>query len=369
MIEIKGKYNDAVVFTDEIEETAKQQVYDLCNQEFLQDAKIRMMPDLHAGKGCTIGTTMTISNKIVPNFVGVDLGCGMICIELDIKKEDIDFKKLDQIIRKNVPSGMNVRKKAHPNANEVPFNEIIAPINEGRARISIGTLGGGNHFIELNEGENGSVYLVIHSGSRNPGKQISDHYQQVAVDTRSTNQHKNSVNKEMAYIEGENMQNYLHDVRIAQQYAAVNRKTMAEVITEGMGWKTISEFDTIHNYIDVDKMILRKGAISAEQDEIVIIPMNMRDGSLICRGKGNPDWNYSGPHGAGRLMSRSQARRQVNIDEFEDTMKDVWSTSVTKSTVDESPFAYKKMEDIIRHIGDTVEILQVIKPLYNFKAH
>lgn len=369
MLKIKGRYNEAIVFTDEIEVTAKQQVYDLCNQEFLQDAKIRMMPDLHAGKGCTIGTTMTITDKIVPNFVGVDLGCGMICVALDIKKEGIDFKKLDQVIRRNIPSGMNVRKKAHPNANEIPFKEIITPINEGRARVGIGTLGGGNHFIELNEGKDERIYLVIHSGSRNPGKQISDHYQQVAIDALSTNRHETQVNKDMAYVEGENMQNYLHDVQIAQRYAAVNRKTMVEIIMEGMGWKSISVIDTIHNYIDMNKMILRKGAISAEQDEIVIIPMNMRDGSLICRGKGNPKWNYSGPHGAGRLMSRSQARRQIKIAEFEDTMKDVWSTSVTKSTVDESPFAYKKMDDIISHIGDTVEIIEIIKPLYNFKAN
>lgn len=369
MIELKGRYNQAIVFTDEIEDGAKQQVYDLCNQPFLQNTKIRMMPDLHAGKGCTIGTTMTITDKIVPNFVGVDIGCGMICIELSVKKEDINFQKLDQIIRRNVPSGMNVRKKAHPNAKQIPLQEVIAPINENRARISVGTLGGGNHFIELNEGENGRIYLVIHSGSRNPGKQISDHYQEVAIDHLFSNTNQPTLPKEMAYVEGKNMQNYLHDVKIAQKYAAVNRKTMAEVILEGMGWEIISEFDTIHNYIDVDCMILRKGAISAQEGEIVIIPMNMRDGSLICRGKGNPNWNYSGPHGAGRIMSRSQARREVKLAAFEDTMKDVWSTSVTKSTVDESPFAYKKMEDITRHIGDTVEILEIIKPLYNFKAN
>ena len=369
LIKIKGKYNEAVVFTDEIEETAKQQVYELCNQEFLQDSKIRMMPDLHAGKGCTIGTTMTITDKIVPNFVGVDLGCGMICVKLDVKKEDINFNNLDQIIRRNVPSGMNARKKAHINAANIPFDEIIAPINENRARISIGTLGGGNHFIELNEGKDGSIYLVIHSGSRNPGKMISDHYQKVAVDSLFKKKEKPAITKGMAYVEGENMKNYLHDVNIAQQYAALNRKTMAEVIIDLMGWKTISEFDTIHNYVDIDNMILRKGAISAQEGEIVIIPMNMRDGSLICRGKGNPDWNYSGPHGAGRIMSRTQAKREVTIAEFEDTMKDVWSTSVTKSTVDESPFAYKKMEDIIRNISDTVDVLEIIKPLYNFKAN
>ena len=364
MIEIKGRHNTAIVYTDEIEESAKQQVYDLCNQAFLQDAKIRMMPDLHAGKGCTIGTTMTINDKIVPNFVGVDLGCGMICVKLDIQKETIDFKKLDRIIRQNVPSGMKIRKKAHRNADAIHYDKITAPINEGRARGSIGTLGGGNHFIEVNEGEDDSIYLVIHSGSRNPGKQISDHYQQVAVDTNTDS----TVTKDMAYLEGKEMQNYLHVVNIAQQYAATNRKTMAEVIMRGMDWNTVSEFDTIHNYVDIDNMILRKGAISAQDGEVVIIPMNMRDGSLICRGKGNPDWNFSGPHGAGRIMSRSQARREVNLTEFEDTMKGVWSTSVTKSTVDESPFAYKKMDDIVKHIGETVEVLEVIKPLYNFKA-
>ena len=369
LIKIKGKYNEAIVFTDEIEETAKQQVYELCNQEFLQDSKIRMMPDLHAGKGCTIGTTMTITDKIVPNFVGVDLGCGMICVKLDVKKEDINFNNLDQIIRRNVPSGMNARKKAHINAANIPFDEIIAPINENRARISIGTLGGGNHFIELNEGKDGSIYLVIHSGSRNPGKMISEHYQKVAVDSLFKKKEKPAMTRDMAYVEDENMKNYLHDVNIAQQYAALNRKTMAEVIIDLMGWKTISKFDTIHNYVDIDNMILRKGAISAQEGEIVIIPMNMRDGSLICRGKGNPDWNYSGPHGAGRLMSRTQAKREVTIAEFEDTMKDVWSTSVTKSTVDESPFAYKKTEDIIRNISDTVDVLEIIKPLYNFKAN
>ncbi len=369
MIKIKGKYNEAIVFTDEIEETAKQQVYELCNQEFLKDSKIRMMPDLHAGKGCTIGTTMTITDRIVPNFVGVDLGCGMICIKLDVNKEDINFKNLDQVIRRNVPSGMNTRKKAHINSTKIAYDKVIAPINQNRARVSIGTLGGGNHFIELNEGNNGDIYLVIHSGSRNPGKIISDYYQKVAVDSLFHKKEKPEMTRDMAYVEGENMENYLHDVNIAQQYAALNRKTMAEVIMDSMGWKMISEFDTIHNYVDINNMILRKGAISAQDGEIVIIPMNMRDGSLICKGKGNPDWNFSGPHGAGRIMSRTQAKREVSIAEFEDTMKDVWSTSVSKSTIDESPFAYKKMKDIIRNIGETVEVLEIIKPIYNFKAN
>lgn len=369
MIEIKGQFNEAIVFTDEIENTAKQQVHDLCNLPFLQDAKIRMMPDLHAGKGCTVGTTMTIQDKIVPNFVGVDIGCGMICVKLDVKKDEIDFHKLDQVIRRNVPSGMRIRKKAHKNARKINFTEILTPINEGRARNSVGTLGGGNHFIELNEDSNDNVYLVIHSGSRNPGKQISDHYQKLAIEQLPSRPDKDQLNRNTAYLDGEQMQNYLHDVAIAQHYAAINRQTMAEVIMVGMRWREVNSFDTIHNYVDLDNMILRKGAISAQKDEIVIIPMNMRDGSLICRGKGNPDWNFSGPHGAGRIMSRTEAKRKVNLAEFEDTMKDVWSTSVTKATVDESPFAYKNMDDIIRHIGDTVEVLEVIKPIYNYKAN
>lgn len=396
MIEIKGKYNEAIVFTDTIDDTAKQQVYDLCNLEFLQDAKIRMMPDLHAGKGCTIGTTMTVTDKIVPNFVGVDLGCGMICVKLDLKKEHIDFNTLDQVVRKFVPSGKGVRQKAHANASKIPFEEIRAPFNEERARVSIGTLGGGNHFIELNEGEDGSIYLVIHSGSRHLGQQIAGHYQQVAIESlqdnteaihlriaelKAANRHEEisaaikaihkrtpTIHNNMAYVQGDAMQDYLNDVGIAQQFAAMNRQTMAEVICEEMEWNIDSIFDTIHNYVDIENMILRKGAISAQKGEIVIIPMNMRDGSLICKGKGNPDWNFSGPHGAGRIMSRTQAKNVVDFADFEETMKDVWSTSVVKATVDESPFAYKKMEDIVRHIGDTVDILDVIKPLYNFKA-
>ncbi|WP_192797405.1 RtcB family protein [Psychrobacillus glaciei] len=364
MIEIKGTYNNALVYTDTIEETAKVQVEQICSLPFLKDTKIRMMPDLHAGKGCTVGTTMTITDKVVPNFVGVDLGCGMICAKLDVLKEGIHFEKLDKTIKKNVPSGTRIRNKEHRNSIEIPFAEVAAPINENRARLSLGTLGGGNHFIELNEGKDGSIYLVIHSGSRNLGKQIAEHYQEVAHQTLG-----DSVSKDLAYVEGENMKDYLFDLSIAQKYAAFNRKTMVEVICRGMNWNIESEFDTIHNYIDLDNMILRKGAISAQDGEIVIIPMNMRDGSLICRGKGNPDWNYSGPHGAGRIMSRSQARKLVALEDFQASMKDVWSTSVVSSTVDESPFAYKDMQDILSHIDDTVEVLEVIKPIYNYKAH
>lgn len=369
MIKIKGHYNEAIAFTDTIDAAAKQQVYDLCNLPFLQDSKIRMMPDLHAGKGCTIGTTMTIHDKIVPNFVGVDIGCGMICVQIDIKKETIDFKKLDQMVRKNVPGGKRIRQKEHPNAQIVPFDKFLAPINEARGRHSIGTLGGGNHFIELNEDSNGAIYLVIHSGSRNPGREISDYYQQLAIKQLPTRSADEKLMKHTAYLDGEAMDNYLHDVGIAQQFAAMNRQTMADVILENMEWKALHTFDTIHNYVDLTHMILRKGAISAQKDEIVIIPMNMRDGSLICRGKGNPDWNFSGPHGAGRIMSRTEAKQKVKLTDFEAVMQDVWTTSISTATIDESPFAYKKMEDIIPHIGDTVEVLDIIKPLYNYKAN
>lgn len=364
MIEIKGTHNRALVFTDTIEDTTKQQVEQLCNLPFLQDTKIRMMPDLHAGKGCTVGTTMTITDKVVPNFVGVDLGCGMICVKLSLQKEEINFEKLDKTIKKNVPSGTRIRNKEHRHTMEIPFAEVAAPINEQRARLSLGTLGGGNHFIELNEGTDGSIYLVIHSGSRNLGKQIAEHYQNIAHQTLG-----DQIHKDLAYVEGDNMKDYLHDLSIAQKYAALNRKTMVDVICRGMNWKIQSEFDTIHNYIDLENMILRKGAISAQDGEVVIIPMNMRDGSLICRGKGNPEWNYSGPHGAGRLMSRSQARKQISFEDFQTSMKDVWTTSVVTSTLDEAPFAYKDMKDILAHIDDTVDVLEVIKPLYNYKAH
>lgn len=368
MIKITGEFNEAIVFTDTIEGTAKAQVTALCNLPFLQQSKIRMMPDLHAGKGCTVGTTMTIQDKIVPNFVGVDIGCGMICVKIDIQKAQIDFEKLDQVIRKHVPSGMNIRKKAHPNAKHLPFKDVLAKINEPRARNSVGTLGGGNHFIELNEDDDGAIYLVIHSGSRNLGKQISDAYQHIAIEKLATREDKADLTKQTAYVDGEDMENYLHDVGIAQQYAAINRKTMAEVILSEMGWDQLEVFDTIHNYVDLEQMILRKGAISAGAGEIVIIPMNMRDGSLICKGKGNPDWNYSGPHGAGRIMSRTEAKQKISMADYKQAMENVWSSSVIQATIDEAPFAYKKMEDIVKHIGESVEILKIIRPIYNFKA-
>jgi len=392
-MEIIGKHNRAKVFNERIDDTTRAQIQTLVDQPFTQGASIRIMPDMHAGKGSVVGTTMTIHDKVVPNLVGVDLGCGMLCTEIKVKR--IDFQRLDDVIRQYVPSGMNIRDMAHSYASELPLEDVRAPYKLDRALRSIGTLGSGNHFIEVNRDEAGRTFLVIHSGSRHLGVQIADHYQQVAVehmmktvDIRDeiermkatgrqqdiaayleTEREARKRFRDLAYVEGEAMEDYMHDVRIAQQYAAANRLAMTDVIVEAMNWNVVDQFDTVHNYIDHDAMILRKGAISAQEGERVIIPMNMRDGSLICTGKGNPDWNFSGPHGAGRVMSRSAARKRVDFNEFKKSMADVWSTSVRLSTIDESPFVYKSMNEIVRYIEPAVTINQIIKPLYNFKAN
>nr|WP_035385687.1 MULTISPECIES: RNA-splicing ligase RtcB [unclassified Exiguobacterium] len=392
-MEIIGKHNRAKVFNERIDDTTRAQIQTLVDQPFTKGASIRIMPDMHAGKGSVVGTTMTIHDKVVPNLVGVDLGCGMLCTEIKVKR--IDFQRLDDVIRQYVPSGMNIRDTAHPYASELPLEDVRAPYKLDRALRSVGTLGSGNHFIEVNRDEAGRTFLVIHSGSRHLGVQIADHYQQLAVehmmktvDIRDeiermkatgrqqdisayleTEREARKRFRDLAYVEGETMEDYMHDVRIAQQYAAANRLAMTDVIVEAMNWNVVDQFDTVHNYIDHDAMMLRKGAISARDGERVIIPMNMRDGSLICTGKGNPDWNFSGPHGAGRVMSRSAARKRVDFNEFKKSMADVWSSSVRPSTIDESPFVYKSMKEIVRYIEPAVTINQIIKPLYNFKAN
>lgn len=396
MLELRGKYNSAKVFTDNVEETAMGQIIELCNQPFAEGSNIRIMPDTHAGAGCTIGTTMTITDKIVPNLVGVDIGCGMEVAIIDKNKTEINFDQLDEIIRKYVPSGFNVRSSSqrHPLSKQVNFRDVRAPFKLDRAKDSIGTLGGGNHFVELNELDD-KVVLVIHSGSRNLGKQIAEHYQNraydelinvkdekdriiaelIAASRQSEIQKalsvvkKPKIQKDLAYLEGQGFKDYMNDMKIAQHYALLNRKAMVDEIVTRMNWKVVDSFTTIHNYIDMDNMILRKGAISAQAGERVIIPLNMRDGSIIAYGKGNPDWNFSGPHGAGRLMSRSKAKELVSLEEYKETMKDVWTTSVVQSTVDESPMAYKPMAEIVEHTKDSLEIAEIIKPLYNFKAH
>lgn len=366
VILVEGKYNRAKIFTDQVEPEALAQIRELCDQEFTRGSRIRIMPDVHAGIGCTIGTTMTITDKVVPNLVGVDIGCGMETIKL--REKTIDFKKLDRVIYDHIPSGFDIRKKPHAYASHVNLRELYCKnhVDLDRAVKSVGTLGGGNHFIEVNRDEEGNLYLVVHSGSRHLGKQVAEYYQNLAYDT--LRKKFINVSKPLAYLEGENYRKYLHDMQIVQQYAVYNRRAIVEEILSRLGLGVEDRFTTIHNYIDLKSMILRKGAISARRGERVLIPMNMRDGSLICLGKGNPDWNYSAPHGAGRLMSRRKAKEVITLAEFQRTMEGIYSTTVNKSTLDECALAYKPMEEIINHIQETVEIVSVIKPVYNFKA-
>lgn len=402
MIELKGKYNNCKVYTDNIDNETISQLINLLNQEFIKDNTIRIMPDCHAGKGCVIGTTMTIKDKIVPNLVGVDIGCGMSAIKL--KEKEIDYTKLDEIIHKYVPSGCNIHKEIKQNFDEL--DKVIAPINKNNALKSIGTLGGGNHFIECDIDNDNNLWLVVHTGSRHLGIEVCDYYQNLAYEHlknkinggdlntkkreliskyKQTGREKEissalrkldedyraifpNVPKELAYVEEEDMKKYLHDMNIVQKYAKKNREVIVNNIVKNMNLTIVESFDTIHNYIDIDNMILRKGSISAQAGEKVIIPMNMRDGSLICIGKGNPDWNYSAPHGAGRILSRSKAKNVIDFKDFEESMRGIYTTSVALSTIDESPFVYKPMNEIIKNIKETVDIVSCIKPVYNYKA-
>jgi RNA-splicing ligase RtcB len=359
---IRGKHNEAVVFTDQVEGVAEEQIKQLCDQEFAQGSRIRIMPDAHAGAGCTIGTTMTIADKVVPNIVGVDIGCGMLVHQLKQKKAD--FAAVDQVIRAHVPSGFDVRKKPHAFAEKTGIEKLqcLHSVGLERARLSVGTLGGGNHFIELDRDDEGALYLVIHSGSRHLGKQIAEHYQHLAARSR------NGCGKGLEYLEGDAFRAYIHDMKIAQHYATTNRLAMAQVILSETGLVSTGSFTTVHNYIDTDTMILRKGAISAKRGENVLIPMNMRDGSIIAVGKGNENWNQSAPHGAGRLMSRRQALRTLSMEEFKASMAGIFTTTLTKDTLDEAPAAYKPMADIVECMKETVEIVKLIRPVYNFKA-
>lgn len=374
MITLKGSYNTAKVFTDNLEDETVSQIVNLLNQEFIKDSSIRIMPDTHAGTGCTVGTTMTITDKVVPNLVGVDIGCGMETAVL--KNKNIELQRLDKIIHKYIPAGFEIREKEHKYNEDINLEELYCRdfVNIKRAKLSLGTLGGGNHFIEVNKDEEGKLYLVVHTGSRNLGKQIAEFYQNEAYEQlksehiNKVNKDKLSIDRNLAYIEGKPLENYLHDMNIAQNYAILNRKAILNIIAKEMKLNIEDSFTTIHNYIDVDYKILRKGAISAKLGERCIIPMNMRDGSLICIGKGNSDWNYSAPHGAGRLMSRRKAKESITLSEFKKSMTGVYSTTVNKSTIDESPFAYKPMDEIIKNMEDAVDILKVIKPIYNFKA-
>ncbi|SDB37297.1 RNA-splicing ligase RtcB, repairs tRNA damage [Ruminococcaceae bacterium FB2012] len=397
MLELKGKYNTAKVFTELIEQSAAGQIIALLNQPMCEGARIRIMPDVHAGAGCTIGTTMTVADKVIPNLVGVDIGCGMETVRL--KETYIEPRQLDKLIYRAIPSGFSIRKKPHRYADRIDLLQLYCAhkIDLDRAEKSLGTLGGGNHFIEADKGGDGSIYLVIHSGSRHLGVETAKYYQEEAyrrltskkdiiretIDRlKAQNREQeiagqleelknagiNEINKALAYCEGDLFEMYIHDMKIVQQFALLNRQAMMDEIIKGLGLHALEQFSTIHNYIDTDTMILRKGAVSAQKGEKLLIPINMRDGSLICIGKGNPDWNFSAPHGAGRLMSRSEAKQSFTVSEFKKQMKDIYTTSVSSATLDECPMAYKPVEAITENIKDTVEIVERITPVYNFKA-
>lgn len=398
MIELSGKFNTAKIFTDVVDQASISQVIELLNQEFVTGSRIRLMPDIHAGAGCTIGTTMTITDKVVPNLVGVDIGCGMETIR--VREKHMELQQLDKLIRQRIPSGFTIRDKAHRYLAKIDLSKLYCAdhVDLLRAEKSIGTLGGGNHFIEADQDEEGNIYVVVHSGSRHLGLEVAKYYQEegykVLNGTDSTsiealitemkaagrqkeiqkelkrlkNLKQTHIPRQLAYVSGELFDHYIHDMKIVQSFAALNRQAMMDEIIQGMKLHVEEQFTTIHNYIDTDAMVLRKGAVSAKAGERLLIPINMRDGSLICIGKGNEDWNCSAPHGAGRLMSRAQAKQSFTVSEFKKQMADIYTTSVSKATLDECPMAYKDMKDIVDNIGPTAEIEKIIKPIYNFKA-
>jgi len=384
---------ETLIFAETFEFEAYEQIKKLVNFSAYENTKVRIMPDAHAGKGCTVGTTMTITDKVTPNLVGVDIGCGMLTIKL--KNRGIDFEKLDEVIKTKVPCGFNVHEKSK---KDFDFTKLGCQkhVDLNRAIHSIGTLGGGNHFIEVGKQEaTDEMYLIIHSGSRKLGGDVCKYYQdkafqnvnemdkvvknaidklksegrekEIAVEIKKIK--KPAADKDLAFLTGNDFSDYMNDMAIVQKFATLNRETMAEIILKETGLQESGRFETIHNYIDFKRMILRKGAVSAEKGEILLIPINMRDGSLLCIGKGNENWNYSAPHGAGRLMSRSKARETINMADFVETMKDIYTTSVVTETLDEAPEAYKSIEEIKLAITDTVNVIGVIKSLYNFKAH
>ena len=399
-IEIKGKFNTAIAYAKVIENDAIEQLRRMCDYEFTEGSKIRIMPDVHVGAGCTIGTTMTVTDKVVPNVVGVDIGCGMYTVNLG--KIEIDLKNFDEAAH-YIPSGKNVWEGRQERFDLQQLKCYRQLKDTRRMERSLGTLGGGNHFIEIDKSSDGTNYLVIHSGSRNLGKQVAEYYQSLAIDLshgkdelftkqeelireykakgrrkeiqdalkelrREFKAKSSEIPADLCFVYGKYLRDYLHDVSICQDFARRNRELMAQILIGKANLTAGEAFHTIHNYIDVDEMILRKGAISARKGEKVLIPINMRDGSVIAIGKGNPEWNYSAPHGAGRILSRSQAKEQLNIEEYKKTMEGIYSTSINEFTIDEAPMAYKSLDDIIDVISESVDIIEVLKPIYNFKS-
>ena len=412
MIEVKGTYNTAKIFTDTADAATIAQVKKLMDQPSAAGSTVRIMPDCHAGAGCVIGTTMTITDKVIPNLVGVDIGCGMLATKL--KETRIDLPKFDSISQAEVPAGMKIRSVPHSMAEEISASELACykkpgcKVSDEVFRKSLGTLGGGNHFWELDKDEEGSIWLVVHTGSRRSGKDVAEYYQTRAYEDLNVlgekrkaeiaekleafiNQLKAeglekeiskrlpawhasfpkaeiNVPYEVAWCEGELFSDYIHDMKIMQEYAKLNRRIITEVILKKCKLHGVEQFETIHNYIDTDHMILRKGSVSAREGERLLIPINMRDGALICIGKGNPDWNQSAPHGAGRLMSRNEAKNSISMKDYRESMSGIYTTSVNKGTLDESPMAYKPIDEIIANIKPTAEIVSQIRPIYNFKA-
>lgn len=402
MIELTGKYNSCKVFTDNCDNECISQLLAFLNQNSCSESKIRIMPDCHAGAGCVIGTTMTLHGKAIPNLVGVDIGCGVLAVKL--KEKRIDLPNLDSVIRNYVPYGFSIHDEARVES-DIENLYCASRVSYDRAYKSIGTLGGGNHFIEIDHDDEGNLYLIIHTGSRHLGIEVCSYYQdeayeklkkdefgdysQLAKDLisrlkcegrekeiskqlgklkESYRKNEPSVPHALAYLTGDLFKEYIHDMKLVQGYAAMNRDRIARIVLGRMKLHEVERFESIHNYVDTDNMILRKGAVSARAGEKLIVPINMRDGSLICVGKGNPEWNYSAPHGAGRLMSRNQAKESISMSDFRKSMEGIYTTCVDSGTIDESPMAYKPIDDILANIGDTVRVERVIKPIYNFKA-
>ena len=399
-IEIKGKVNTALCYAKVVEEEAIGQIRRMCDYAVTENSQICIMPDVHAGKGCTIGTTMTIADKVVPNVVGVDIGCGMYTVNLG--KDEVDFEKVDEAAH-FIPSGREVWEGRQEKFDLTDLHCYRELKDAKRLARSLGTLGGGNHFIEIDEAADGTKYLIIHSGSRNLGKQVAELYQKLAINLNcgygeylekrdeiirtykeqgrkseiqsalkqirwQVHESTASIPEDLCYLEGKYLEDYLHDVKICQVFARRSREKIAEIILKRTGMNGCDAFHTIHNYIDTDEMILRKGAIAAHKGERVLIPINMKDGSILAIGKGNPEWNYSAPHGAGRIRSRTKAKNEINLDEYKQAMKGIYTTSVNENTLDEAPMAYKSLESTIDVIRESVDIIDVMKPIYNFKA-
>lgn len=388
MYDIKGKFGVAHVFANTIDDDCISQIYSIMNSPTVKNSHVSIMPDTHSGKGIVVGFTQDIVDRLNPSFVGVDVGCGMLVLKVS-KDFHIDLPKLDKVMHQKIPTGLKHCDKVSPFAKNIDLKELIADVNYNKEILGLSSLGGGNHFVEVDKDQNGDYYIVIHSGSRHLGVAVCEYWEKIA-----NNYHKQLAVKKsellnagkkdeleklpdvvttygLSYLMGDDLKGYLHDMKITQEFARLNREAMLDVICTELGIKRkyiLDKFCTIHNYIDLDKNILRKGSISLEKDEVAIIPISMAYGSLIVKGKGNPDWNYSGPHGAGRLLSRSDAKNSISMADYKKSMEGIYTTSVNSSTIDESPMAYKNPDEIIKAIQDTAEVIDIIKPVYNFKA-